>query len=175
MPDQNSVIGIYDSMAKAEAAVHTLRQRGFPTGQISLVAKDLESEKEVHGYVTDGDVVKSSAAAGAWAGGLFGFLIGAAFVWVPGFGPLFVAGPLAAALVGGMEGAAVGAAGMGLLGGLLAWGVSQEQITEYEEAVKAGKYLVIAHGTAAETEKAHQILEETDQEVLDVHSEKISA
>ena len=35
----------------------------------------------------------------------------AAFIWVPGFGPLIAAGSLAAVLIGGVDGAAVGAAG----------------------------------------------------------------
>jgi hypothetical protein len=45
-------------------------------------------------------------------------LVGAAFVWVPGFGPLLVAGLLTAAILGGVEGVVAGAAGGGLLSAL---------------------------------------------------------
>jgi uncharacterized membrane protein len=36
-------------------------------------------------------------------GGLFGLLFGAAFLAIPGFGPLIILGPLAAGVVGAAE------------------------------------------------------------------------
>lgn len=168
MSDQ-SVIAVYDTLSKAEDAVRKLNQDSFPIKQVSIVAKDLESEREVHGFVTTGDVAKDGAATGAWVGGLFGLLVGAAFIWVPGFGPLLVAGPLAAALLGGLEGAVVGAAGGGLLGALFGWGVSKQHVLKYEEVVKGGKYLVIAHGSADEVSKARNILVGTGATDLNVH------
>jgi hypothetical protein len=156
-------------MSAAEEAIHALDQSSFPLRQVSIVAQNLESEKEVQGYITVGDVAMSGAGTGAWVGGLFGLLVGAAFIWVPGFGPLLVAGPLAAALLGGIEGAVVGAAGGGLLGALLGWGVSKQHILKYEEKLKGGKYLVIAHGDADLVSKARTILEGTDVSELTVH------
>jgi hypothetical protein len=160
MSQENSVIGVYENMAAAEEAVRQLDKGGFPIKQISIIGQDLQSEKEVHGFITTGDVAKSGAGTGAWMGGLFGLLIGAAFIWVPGFGPLMAAGPFAAALLGGIEGAVAGAAGGGLLGTLAGWGVSKQHIVKYEEHLKGGKYLVIAHGSQAEVEKAKNILSE---------------
>jgi hypothetical protein len=158
---EQSDIGVYATMAEAEGAVRMLGSGGFPITQVSIVAQNLESEKEVHGYITAGDVAKSGASSGAWLGGLFGVLIGAAFIWVPGFGPLLVAGPLAAMLLGGVEGAVAGAAGGGLLGALVGWGVSKKHVIKYEEHLKGGKYLVIAHGSTDEVVHAHDILKAT--------------
>ena len=62
--------------------------------------------------VTAGSVAKDGAKVGAWSGGLFGLLIGAAFLILPGVGPVVIAGPLAAASLGGVEGALGGAAFM---------------------------------------------------------------
>jgi uncharacterized membrane protein len=166
---KRSVVGIYHTMSAAEEAVHTLDRAGFPLKQVSIVAQNLESEKEIQGYITAGDVAASGAGTGAWVGGLFGLLVGAAFIWVPGFGPLLVAGPLAAVLLGGVEGAVVGAASGGLLGALVGWGISKQHILKYEEKVKSGKYLVIAHGDAETVSKAHTILEGTNVEELVVH------
>lgn len=170
MSDQ-SVIGVYDTMSKAEEAIRTLSRSGFPITQISITAQNLESEKEVHGYITAGDVAKTGAGTGAWVGGLFGLLAGAAFIWVPGFGPLVVAGSLAAVLMGGAEGAAVGAVGGGLLGSLVGWGVSKKHIIKYEEHLKGGKYLVIAHGNAEEMTRAHNILQGTAATEVTRHTE----
>lgn len=165
----NSVIHVYDNMEAVESAIRKLDHERFPIKQVSVVTRDMESRKEVHGFVTSGDMAKSGAGTGAWVGGLFGLLIGAAFIWVPGFGPLFVAGPLAAALLGGLEGAIAGATGGGVLGALLGWGVSKQQIIKYEERLQAGNYLLIAHGTADEIKQARLILQDTHPVEVNVH------
>jgi hypothetical protein len=166
----HSVVGVYDDLSKAEQAVRALDRAGLPIKQVSIVAQNLESEREVHGYVTRGDVARSGAGTGAWVGGLFGLLIGAAFVWVPGFGPLFVAGPLSAALLGGVEGAAAGAAGGGVLGALFGWGVSKKHALKYEEHLRGGRYLVVMHGSQEETARAHDILQSMEPTELNVHA-----
>jgi hypothetical protein len=171
MSQENSVVAIYTSMDDAEEAVRKLGTEGFPIQHVSIIARDIGSEKKVHGFVTACDVAKSTARTGAWVGGIFGLLIGAAFVWVPGVGPLVVAGSLTAVLLGGLEGAVGGAAVSGLLGWLLSLGISKKHILKYEESVKAGKYLVIAHGTADNVAKAKQILEGTHPAELEVHAQ----
>src|SRR5262249_33458197 len=156
---------------EAEEAVKKLGEGGFPIQHVSLIAKNLSSEQKVHGFVTSCDVAKSAARTGAWVGGIFGLLVGAAFLWVPGVGPLIVAGSLSSALLGGAEGAVAGAALSGVLGWLSALGISKQHILKYEESIMAGKYLVIAHGTAADADKARAILEGTRPVELTVHSQ----
>lgn len=167
---EQSIVGIYNSMAAAEEAVNRLNAHQFPLEQVSIVAQNLQSEKQVHGYITIGDVAAGGATSGAWMGGLFGLLIGAAFIWVPGFGPLVVAGPLTAVLLGGLEGALVGAAGGGLLGALVGWGVSKKHILKYEEHVRGGKYLLLVHGTPDEVMQAKSLLEATEYAELNLHT-----
>src|SRR5262249_42276004 len=82
---------------------------------------------------------------------------------------LVVAGSLAAVLLGGVEGAVAGAALSGVLGWLLGLGISREKILKYEEAVKAGKFLVVAHGPAEQVERAREILAASRPEKLDRH------
>lgn len=166
MSDQSSV-GVYETLAQAEAAVRKLDQGRFPITQVSIVAQNLQTEKEVHGFITAGDVAKQGAGTGAWFGGLFGLLMGGAFLVVPGFGPLVVAGSLAAALLGSVEGAVFGAAGGGVLGALVGWGVSKEHVVKYEDHVKGGKYLLVAHGNAEEVSRAHDILRASSVSELD--------
>jgi hypothetical protein len=168
---ERSVVAIYDRMREAENAIRLLDEGGYPVNQISIVSRDLENEKQVQGFITTGDVAKSGAATGAWVGGLFGILIGAAFLWIPGFGPLMVAGPFAALLLGGVEGVLTGAVGGGLLGALIGWGVSKKHILKYEESLKGGKYLVIAHGSTEEVERAHSILESTEPGEIGMHQD----
>jgi hypothetical protein len=166
---EQSTIGVYDNLAQAEEAVSMLDWGGFPIKQISIVGQDSEHERDVQGYVTFEDVAKKGAGLGALAGGLLGLLTVAASIWIPGLGRLLVAGPLATALLellGGMEGTVVGAAWGGILGALAGWGVSAQHILKYEEHLKAGKYLVIAHGSPAEMERAHRIMHSTGAQDL---------
>lgn len=156
-----STIGTYETMEAAEHAVRTLDTGGFPIRQVSIVTQDMQDERAIQGYITTGDVAKQGVGVGAWTGGLFGLLMGAAFIWVPGFGPLLVAGAFAAVLLGSVEGAAVGALSGGVLGALAGWGVSKQHILKYEEQLKAGKYLIIAHGSDAEVGRAHALLTQT--------------
>src|SRR6516165_5651310 len=159
MSQESSVVAEYSDMDHAELAVEALGKGGFPIQHVSILAQNLGTEKKVHGFVTSCDVAKSAARTGAWVGGIFGVLVGAAFLWVPGVGPLIVAGSLSSALLGGVEGAVAGAAFTGLLGWLASLGISKQHILKYEESVKAGRYLVIAHGSPEDVKKARGILE----------------
>ena len=171
---EQSVVHIYHHMTEAEDAIKHLIDQKFPADRISIVTKNIETEKQIHGYITTGEVAKEGARTGAWMGGLFGLLIGAAFIFVPGFGPLIVAGPFAAALLGGLEGVVAGTAGGGLLGALFGWGVSKEHILKYEEVVKGGDYLVIANGDDAQVKLARSILDGlTPDEMYPALGEKV--
>jgi hypothetical protein len=172
---ENSVIGVYAHIDEAEEAVGKLGASGFPIEQVSIIARNLGTEKKVHGFVTSCDVGAAAAQTGAWVGGIFGLLVGAAFLWVPGVGPLIIAGSLTAALAGGLEGAVAGAAVAGFLGWLTALGISKDHILKYEEVVKAGKYLVVAHGTAAQAASAKTTLAATRPSELNAHAQTAAA
>jgi hypothetical protein len=159
MSGEASVVGAYATIDEAEGAVARLIRGGFPLDQMSIATRDLSSQQEVRGFVVPGGVARDGARIGAWIGGLFGLLVGAAFVWVPGFGPLLVAGPLAAAILGAIEGDAIGAAGGGLLGGLAGLGVSRERIVTYEQRLRAGQNLLVATGSTDEIARARAILD----------------
>ncbi|WP_310584514.1 hypothetical protein [Deinococcus sp.] len=62
-----------------------------------------------------------------------------------------------------------GAAGSAL-GALMGLGVSKQHIPEYEEQVRAGRFLLIAHGHASEVECARVALECGGVGELTVHS-----
>jgi hypothetical protein len=96
----------------------------------------LQSETKVNGFVTTGDVAKQGAGTGALFGSLLGLLSGAAFLFVPAFGPLVVLRPLAAALAGAGGGAIVG----GVIGAIFGKFIFKQRIPKLEQQVKAGKY-----------------------------------
>ncbi|MBE9128398.1 MULTISPECIES: general stress protein [unclassified Coleofasciculus] len=147
-------IGIFSTRQEAEYALHDLRETGFNMNQVSVIAKDASlneqlGDSEVH--KSTGEQVKGGAKAGATAGGTAGGLIGLigslGVLAIPGVGPAAEVGIiLANTLIGG----AIGAAGGGLLGALIGWGIPEEDARYYDERVSQGDYLVIAEGTDAE-------------------------
>jgi hypothetical protein len=53
--------------------------------------------------------------------------------------------------------------------GLFSLGIPKDSILKYEESVKAGKFLLIAHGTADEVQHARNILQNSGAEQINVH------
>ena len=163
------VSGDFGSHARAEAAVRALGEAGIALSSISIVTQNLQSTEQVQGFVTAGDVALS-AGTGAWWGGVFGLLVGSAFLWIPGFGPLVVAGALASSFLGMLEGVAVGAAGGGLVGALLGYGLSKDKALKYEAVVLAGHYLVLTHCDHGETQTARDVLMKQGAHEVEVSS-----
>lgn len=79
----------------------------FDITKVSIIGKGYHSEEKVVGYYTTGDRVKYWGGLGAFWGGLWGLLLGAGFFLIPGIGPVLVAGPFLAILVGALESAVV--------------------------------------------------------------------
>src|SRR5580700_5244408 len=169
MTKNNAVVAIYKSHTEAEAAVKELQQAGFDMKRLSIVGRDYHTDENVVGYYNAGDRMKNWGKTGAFWGGIWGLLFGSAFFLVPGVGPLLVAGPLVTWIVGALEGAVV-VGGLSAIGaGLFSLGIPKDSILQYETAVKAGKFVVIAHGSADETALAQRTINGTSPEALHEH------
>jgi len=170
MEKKNAVVAIFSSHTEAEAAVKEIQKSGFDMKQLSIVGKDYHTEEHAVGYYNTGDRMRYWGKLGAFWGGLWGFLFGSAFFWIPGIGPLMVAGPLVSWIVGALEGAAL-YGGLNALGAALySIGIPKDSIITYETALKADKFLVIAHGTSDEARKAKDILEQSGPAALATHN-----
>ena len=169
MKKNNSVVAIYPSHTAAEAAIKELQQSGFDMKKLSIVGRDYHTDELVVGYYNTGDRMKAWGKTGAFWGGLWGLLFGSAFFWIPGVGPLLVAGPLVSWIVGALEGAIV-VGGLSAIGaGLYSLGIPKDSIVRYETALKTDKFVLIVHGSKDETTHAKEILNRTKPETLDHH------
>ena len=97
----NSVVAVYPDHFAAERAVRQLQEAGFALDELSIVGRDFQETDEPYGLVSRGDYVKTGMETGSVFGGLLGLCVGSAFLVVPGIGAVVVAGPIAAALIGG--------------------------------------------------------------------------
>ena len=79
---------------------------------------------------------------------------------VPGIGPLLVAGPFVAAIVGAVETAVVVGGFSALGAALVSIGIPNDSIVRYEASIKSGQFLMVVHGTPEEVERAKILLSE---------------
>lgn len=139
------VTGVFPDRASAELAYNAVTHRGYGTDEVNLVMSD--ATRKLH-FARSGAETElgTRASEGAGVGGVIGAGIGAvaatfaaigASLIVPGIG-LVVAGPIAAALAG------VGAGGIagGLVGALVGWGMPEERLKHYQDAVEGGGILI---------------------------------
>ncbi len=162
MPENNLVIAVYDAHTGAEKAVKELQNSGFDMKTLSIVGKNPHAEEHVVGFYSAGDRMKAWGKTGAFWGGVWGLLFGAAFFAIPGIGLVLAAGPAVAWIVGALEGAVV-VGGVSAIGaGLYSIGVPKDSVLEYEIAVKTDRFLLMVHGTADEAARAREILSRTN-------------
>ncbi len=165
MSKNNSCVSIYPTHQATEQALGELRKAGVDLRQVSIASKGYHSEAHPIGFYNVGDRICYWGVQGDFWAGLWGLLSGAAFFWVPGFGPLAAAGPLVASLMCGLEGVAIGG-GFSVLGAALySMGISRDSISQYEQAVKAEQFLLIVHGDRSDVEQACEILHSETQQV----------
>jgi hypothetical protein len=170
MSETNAVVAVYGNHEGAEQGVRELQRAGVDMSTLSIIGKDTHTDEHVVGYYNTGDRMKYWGKAGAFWGGFWGLLFGSAFFVIPGIGPVLVAGPVIAWILGALEGAVV-VGGMSAIGaGLVGMGIPKNSVIEYELALKTDKYLLMVNGTSAEVDKARGILESTRPVNTAVHS-----
>lgn len=166
---QSTTVAIYATHEQADAAVKALQKSGFDLRKLSIVGKDFRTEEHALGYYNTGERVRFWGKTGAFWGGLAGILFSSAFLVIPVVGHVIVLGPLVASLIGGLEGAAVGGGTSALFAALVGLGIPKDSVIQYENDVKAGKFLVLAQGTNEEVVLAKGVLTEANPTIIAQH------
>jgi hypothetical protein len=169
MKTDETVVAVFSDHLAAEKAVKTLAGSGFEMKNLSVVGKGYHTEEKVVGFYNVGDRVKFWGTQGAYWGGLWGLFFGGLFLTVPLVGHVMVLGYLGAIALSAIEGAVV-TGGLSAIGAaLFSIGIPKDSVIEYEAAVKADDFLVMAHGTADEMVRAKTILDAAKPSRIDVH------
>jgi len=174
-PILDTVLAIYPTQAEAQEAVRTLQHASFDMRNLSIIGRDYHTEQDILGYYNSGDRIRFWGKLGAFWGGLSGLLLGSAFLFIPVVGHVVVLGPLVSWIANGLGGALLGGGLSAFGAALYSIGIPKDSILAYETALKADRFLLIAHGTADEVERARAILINTLPERLDVHGPGASA
>ncbi|MFY9693112.1 MAG: general stress protein [Xanthobacteraceae bacterium] len=166
----DTVIAVFADHNAAEAAVKNLTAAGFEMKNLSIVGKGYHSDEKVIGFYNAGDRVKFWGKRGAFWGGLWGMFFGGLFLTIPVVGHVVVLGYLASMAIYGIENAVM-VGGLSALGAALyGIGVPKDSVIQYETALKADSFLVMAHGAASEVARAKAILSTVKPARLDVHT-----
>ena len=129
-------VGVYDDHRSADAALSAFLGSTLDLRQLSVVGKEHHRDLCADAYCRSADRTLYSGQ----------------------FGTFWVAGPLTAAVIQGLD---VGApmAELNALGvGLFIQGIPLEAAAEYESAVRADKYLLVVHGVEADVDYAAAVM-----------------
>jgi len=174
MSQHDAIVAVYAQHDAAEAAVRKVAEAGLDMQHFSIVGKGYHTEEQVIGFYSAGDRIKFWGSRGAYWGGLWGLLFGGLMLTIPVVGPVMVLGHLAGLVFTAVSGAVEGAVvlgGLGALGAaLFSIGIPHHSVLQYEEALKADQFLVMAHGSAAEMERARALLQVSGPVQLDLHT-----
>ena len=169
MKNSDTVIATFESHGLAEKAIKKLSAEGFDIKNLSIVGKGYRTDEQVVGFYNMDDRIKFWGVNGAFWGGLWSLLTGGVFITIPLFGPVIVLGYLATLVVSAVEGAVV-VGGLSALGAaLVGIGIPKNSVITYESAIKADKFLVMAHGSNADVGHAKKILEKSDPANVTFH------
>lgn len=152
-----SLVAIFETHSETELAVQKLQQQGFEMKNLSIIALNLNAVEYLKGYENVLDRMKKWGGIGAFYGGFWGLLFAASTHFVPGIGPLLIAGPISAVVIAAASAFALGTVSA-LGAALMSLGIPERHILKYETEIKAGKYLLLAHGNIAQIEQAREVL-----------------
>jgi hypothetical protein len=155
---ESSSVYVFDTHVKLESAIRSLSESGFDVKKLSMIGKGYRSEEHPVGFYTADNRIQAWGGLSAFWGDMWGLLLAPAIFWLPGFGLMAMAGPVVSALVGQSKGAAVVDGVSALCAALTQSGVPKDQLTKYEAALRADKYVLMVHGNAARLAKARSVL-----------------
>jgi len=165
----DSVIAVFPSHDAADNAVKQLGEAGFDIKQLSVVGKGFHSEEKIVGFYNAGDRIKFWGKRGAFWGGLWGLFFGGLFLTVPVIGHVVLLGYLATAAISVIE-STIMVGGLSAVGAALySIGIPKNSIVQYETAIKADGFVVMAHGSADELIRAKESLVKLSPARLDLH------
>jgi len=175
MENPDTVIAVFQDHPSAETAIRTLTAAGFDMTALSVIGKGYHTDEKVVGFYNIGDRVTFWGTRGAFWGGLWGLFLGGLVVTVPVVGQVVMLGYLAAIAIAAIENAVIVGAASALAAALFSIGIPRDSVIQYETALKTDRFLVMAHGPAAEIDRAKAILGTVNPTRIDVHTATVPA
>ena len=164
-----AAVGTFATHALAETAVKELGLAGFDIKHLSVIGKGYHVDEHITGFYNQGDRIRFWGTRGAFWGGLWSLFFGGIFLTVPVVGPVVALGYVAAMAVAVLEGAVVVGGVSAISAALYGMGIPKNSVLQYETAIAADAFLVMAHDTPGRIAVARSILEAAGASDVDVH------
>lgn len=154
--ERMSVVGVFNNLRDAQAAVRDLKAAGFRDDEIGVLGpgehdETMRTTESADGGTHAAEGAMAGVATGAGVGALWG--LGIAAGMLPAIGPVIAGGVLASVLASAAGGAAVA----GLAGALIGMGIPEEEARYYENEFRSGRTIVTVK-TMTRKDEARQIL-----------------
>ena len=159
MSEINAAVEVLDRPGDAEHAIRKLCEAGFDQRRLSVVAVHRRME-ECGGAVPFPDIgLHSGIAARSFWEGIRRLLHGWGCFEIPRIGVVLAAGPLAGWMHEAQKNQGI-FCGLSCLGaGLCSIGIPRNLVPFYEAELKAGGFLLIAHGSSKDVVWARSVLD----------------
>lgn len=145
--EQRVRVGVFDTVGAADAAIGALLRSGFTRDQLSVICSD--EVKREHFHAVDTSATTGEHSAG---GAVTGSAVGAAVAGALAVTGLSTGAGVLVVMAGGVL-LAAGAAVGGLVGAMMARGLTKEAANYYDQAVTDGKILVVVEDASDEYER----------------------
>ena len=174
-----TIVGIFQARADVERARLQLHSLGINSDKVTTLTPET-TDRQIQASVrtSDSESPGMGGALGGTVGGAVGAATGASLaaaatsLFVPGIGPIIVAGVLGAAVLGA-GGALVGAVAGNALEHGLAQGLPHDELFVYEDALRKGRSVLIAAvDDGATAERVRGVLTQAGAESIDAAREQ---
>ena len=164
--ESTTIVGIFGSVAEAEAAMEALAQSGIRRDAVGVLANVQTGGQrwQVNPATQMDNAIPIEESTGAASTGTLGQTMGLASLGIPNFGTILAAGPILSALRQVENGTIAG----GLVGGLIDLSISRQDAASYAEGIRRGMILVAVRVVdQATAEQAITAMESTGAKDLD--------
>ena len=169
MPEEDTMVAVYGLHEDAEAAIKRLRDLGFGAGSFSIAGRNFHTVEGVVGYSTSGGVARPYGKLGPFWNGLLRSFSESALFWVPGLGPLVLAGELVSRVLQASEDNVI-VYGLSMVGvALYSMGIPEYSILSCEDALRRDQFVIVAHGNAHDVTRAKEALATSEAESTEIH------
>lgn len=153
-----AVVGVLDSAEQARHAIDRLEHSGFDASKLSVIGRELPSADHQIGIAVIGVHANVWGRHGALWKRLAEAPAAMALAWVPYIGHVVAIGPAACALAGSSWVARAGPQASALERILSLTGLPAGKVRCYEDAVRAGRFLLLVHGDPSDAAAALRVL-----------------
>jgi hypothetical protein len=156
---RGTLVAVQRGHLEVRKALDELARSDCGLRRFSVVGADYHTQENVSGYYSIGRRFEAWGNFGTFWSGVWAALIGEGVFFIPGLGPLLMAGPVVGWLVEALETGAM-VHGLSPLGAALVTnGVPAEDVLHVEIALRSNEFLLIGSGTLRAMAEARTLVE----------------